>query len=161
MKARLVRDVMLNDPPTVAPHESLGVAGRTMMDTGQRRLPVVDASGEVVGLLSDRDLRLAADSPLEEEAPAEIMDTLRRHTVQEIMTTAVHTIEADAPIVEAAQLMRVANVGSLPVVEYDETGNHERLVGLITRSMLVDYLIVLLEAEQRRLDATGEFDESG
>lgn len=142
---RVVRDIMQVNPITIGPDESLGVAGRRMLDSGQRRLPVVDDAGNIVGILSDRDLRLAADSPLLEETPEEILENLKSHSAREIMTTAVHTIEADAPIVEAAQLMRVAGVGGLPVVEYDESGNHEQLVGLVTRSQLLDFLIVLLE----------------
>ncbi len=148
-RTAVVRDIMLTEPATVGPDEPLGVAGRRMITSNQRRLPVVDENGEVCGILADRDLRLAADSPLLEETAAEMLDTLQQHTVREIMTTAVHSIEADAPVVEAAQLMRVANVGGLPVVEYDETGNHEHLVGLITRSHLLDFLIVLLEDEVR------------
>ncbi len=151
MKQRVIRDIMLADPPTVSPDESLGVAGRLMLDAGQRRVPVVDEAGNVVGIITDRDLRLAADSPLLEETHAEILETLRSHAVREIMTTSVHTIEADAPIIEAAQLMRVAKVGGLPVVEYDESGNEERLVGLVTRSILLDFLILLLD----------ELDEGG
>lgn len=148
MKQRFVRDIMLAEPPTVGPEDSLGVAGRLMLESAQRRLPVVDEQGNVIGIVTDRDLRLAADSPLLEETPQEILDTLRDHTVREIMTTAVHTIEAEAPIIEAAQLMRVAKVGGLPVVEYDASGDHERLVGLISRSILLDFLILLLDESE-------------
>jgi acetoin utilization protein AcuB len=155
MMKSLVRDIMLVDPATVSPDDSLGLAGQRMMTSGQRSLPVVDQNGEVCGIISDRDLRLAADSPLLEETPQEILDTLQQHAVRQIMTTAVHTIEVDAPVVEAAQLMRVANVGGLPVVTYDDTGNHEHLVGLITRSMLLDYLIVLLEQGREKEQVTG------
>ncbi len=146
MQAKLVRDIMISEPTTASPDDSLGVAGRTLLDSGQKTLPIVDETGEICGIITDRDLRLAADSPLLDEAPAEILENLQKHKVREIMTTAVHSIEAEAHIMEAAQLMRVANVAGLPVVEYDETGNHERLVGLVTRSMLLDYLILLLEA---------------
>lgn len=145
MRAKLIREIMILNPATIGPDDSLGVAGRRLLDSGQRTLPVVDEDGNICGILSDRDLRLAADSPLIDEAPTEIFDNLQQHTVREIMTTAVHSIEADAMIIEAVQLMRVANIGGLPVVEYDETGNYEHLVGLITRSLLLDYLILLLE----------------
>lgn len=144
---KMVRDLMYESPPTVGPHESLGNAGRLMMESRQKRLAVVDEGGRLVGLISDRDLRLAADSPLLEESASEMLDTLQNHHVREIMTTAVHTIEAEAPVVEAAQLMRVAEVG-LPVVEYDESGNDEMLVGMITQQQLLDYLIVLLSDEE-------------
>lgn len=145
MKAKLIREIMQIDPVTIMPHHSLGVAGRTLVESAQKRLPVVDEEGRLCGILSERDLRLAADSPLLEETPAEIFDNLQNHQVREIMTTSVHTIESDAPVVEAAQLMRVSGVSSLPVVEYDQTGNQEQLVGMVTRSHMLDYLIVLLE----------------
>ncbi|MBA3534400.1 MAG: CBS domain-containing protein [Ardenticatenales bacterium] len=156
MQAKLVRDLMITEPTTASPDDSLGVAGRRLLDSGQRTLPIIDANGEICGIITDRDLRLAADSPLIDEAPAEILENLQKHTVREIMTTAVHSIEAEAPIIEAAQLMRVANVAGLPVVEYDETGNHEHLVGLVTRSMLLDYLILLLEEQNEGEPVDGE-----
>lgn len=158
MNSKLVRDIMQENPATATPDESLGIAGQRLIESGQKRLPVVDESGDICGILSERDLRLAADSPLLEETPAEIFDNLQKHTVREIMTTAVHTIEPDAPIVEAAQLMRVAGVGGLPVVEYDESGNHEHLVGLITRSHLLDYLIVLLEEGEETIEGEEQSD---
>ena len=156
MDIRVVRDIMLPDPPVVSPDDSLGMAGRMMLEHNQRRLAVVDDEGHLAGIISDRDLRLAADSPLLEETSAEMLETLQKHTVREIMTTAVHTIEADAPIVEAAQLMRVAKVGGLPVVEFDDSGNRERLVGMVNQSMLLDYLIMLLDDADRVEMEAGE-----
>lgn len=144
---RLVRDRMQSNPTTTTPETRLGEAGRQLMESHQKMLPVVDAQGNLCGVLSDRDLRLAADSPLEQETAEEIYGRLQNHTVREMMTTTIHTIESDAPIVEAAQLMRVADVAGLPVVEYDDTGNHERVVGLLTRTHLLDLLITLLEHE--------------
>src|SRR5918997_724191 len=107
MEPQLVRDIMQTDLVTATPDESLAEAGRRLVESGQRRLPVVTEDGEICGIISDRDLRLAADSPLLEETPAEILQNLQGHTVREIMTASVHTIEGDAPIIEAAQLMRV------------------------------------------------------
>lgn len=147
MSAKFVRDLMQLNPAVVSPSDSLTLAGRLLLQSGQKQVPVVNEEGDICGILSDRDLRLAADSPLEDETLAEIFETLNQHQVSEVMTTAVHTIEADVPILEAAQLMRVAGVGGLPVVEYDESGNREHVVGLLTRSHLLDYLIILLEDE--------------
>ncbi len=142
-----VHEVMLSDPLTVSPDALLGDAGQQLLTSKQKVLPVVNNEGTVCGVLSDRDLRLAADSPLEQETAQEIYGRLQNHYVREVMTTVIHTIEADAPLVEAAQLMRVADVNGLPVVEYDDTGNEEKLVGLITNSHLLDVLISILEAE--------------
>ncbi len=43
------------------------------------------------------------------------MQQLSEHKISEVMRTAVVTIEEDATIVEAAKMMRVRNVGGLPV----------------------------------------------
>lgn len=161
MEPQLVRDIMQTDLVTATPDESLAEAGRRLVESGQRRLPVVTEDGEICGIISDRDLRLAADSPLLEETPAEILQNLQGHTVREIMTASVHTIEGDAPIIEAAQLMRVARVGGLPVVEYDESGNHEHLVGLITTGHLLDHLIRLLEQAEPADEILDEEVEEG
>jgi len=130
-KQALVRDLMTPNPITVRPDTPLDEALSLMLNNNVRRLPVVE---------SDRDLRLAADSPFLQETPDEVLEHLSHHTVGEIMHTALHTIEETAPVVEAAKLMRVARVGGLPVVNRD--GN---LVGIITRSDLIDHLIRILE----------------
>ncbi|MGB0388135.1 MAG: HPP family protein [Ardenticatenaceae bacterium] len=148
MTAKLVVDIMQIDPITAHPDDPLGVAGRRLLESGQNSLPVVDQKRHICGMLAERDLRLAADSPLLEETAAEIFDNLQNHKVREVMTTAVRTIESDAPIIEAAQVMRVAGVGELPVVQYDESGNHERLIGMITHFHLLDFLILLLQQDE-------------
>jgi len=135
-----VRDIMTPDPITVSPDTSLAAALQLMIEYGIRRLPVVTNRGELVGIVSDRDLRLAADSPLLQVMPEDVRRHFEKHRVSEIMRTVLITIEADAPIVEAAKLMRVARVGGLPIV--DENGV---LAGILTRSDLIDHLIRLLE----------------
>lgn len=142
---KLVRDIMQADPTTTTPETLLGQAGQQLLESHQKMLPVINADGYLCGIISDRDVRLAADSPLEQESAQEIYERLQNHTVREVMTTTLHTIEAEAPAVEAVQLMRVADVTGLPVVEYDETGNHEKVVGLLTRTHLLDLLITLLQ----------------
>ncbi|MDQ7029952.1 MAG: CBS domain-containing protein [Ardenticatenia bacterium] len=142
-----VEELMSKDVIAVRPNTPLDEALSLMLNNHVRRLPVVDQSGRLVGILSDRDLRLAADSPFLQETPEEVLEHLAQHTVGEIMHTAIHTIEASAPVVEAAKLMRVARVGGLPVV--NQAGD---LVGIITRSDLIDHLIRLLEP----VETTGE-----
>ena len=138
--ARYVRDIMTADPITVQPDTPLDEALNVMVGNTIRRLPVVEEDGTLVGFVSDRDLRLATDSPFLEETPDAVANNLSDHTIEEIMRTALHTVEADERIVDAAKLMRVARVGGLPV-----TDSHERLVGIITRTDLVDHLIRILE----------------
>lgn len=138
--ARIVQDIMSTDPITVYVDTTLDEALSVMLSNNIRRLPVVDEENRLVGIISDRDLRLAADSPFLQETPDDVINNLSQHSVSEIMRTALHTVEEDEPIVEAAKLMRVARVGGLPVVD-----ERERLVGIITRTDLVDHLIRILE----------------
>merc|ERR1711879_841853 len=106
------------------------------------RLPVVDSNNptKVVGIVTERNLRLAADSPFLEESAQEVLEHLAKHKVGEIMRSSVTTVTDDASIVEAAKIMRVSNVGGVPVL--DKQG---QLVGIITRTDMIDHLIRVLE----------------
>lgn len=142
-----ISEIMSTDLATVQPGEDLATALVTMRRADVRRLPVVDDGANLVGIITDRDLRLAADSPFLDESPAEAFAKLQRHRVEDIMITNVTTIEPEAPIVEAAKLMRVGHIGGLPVVD-----SEERLVGIVTRSDLLDHLIRLLEPSMTQED---------
>lgn len=135
-----VREIMTPDPITARADTPLDEALDLMLSNDVRRLPVVDGEERLIGFISDRDLRLATNSPFLQETPDEVIENLAQHTVDEIMRTALHTVEADEPIVEAAKLIRVARVGGLPVLNEDEL-----LVGIITRTDLIDHLIRILE----------------
>ncbi len=136
---QLVRDIMSTDLVTITPEESLAEALLRMRRHDVRRLLVTDESG-LVGIVTDRDVRLAADSPFLDETPAEAFQKLAEHRVADIMTTSLTTIEPQAPIVDAAKLVQVARVGGLPVVD-----DNDNLVGIVTRTDLIDHLIRLLE----------------
>jgi acetoin utilization protein AcuB len=93
-----------------------------------RHLPVVNRDGQLVGVITDRDLRHHLFSPRVFEALGStavdvLLDKVR---VAEIMSTQVVTVEADASVGEAADTMRKRRVGSLPVVE------NGRTVGIVT-----------------------------
>jgi len=79
-----------------------------------RHLPVLDAAGRVVGMLSDRDVFRARGLPL----PPKV--------VEEIMSKHVHTIGPDTSAAEAGQLMLDLKIDALPVVA------DGKLVGMVT-----------------------------
>jgi acetoin utilization protein AcuB len=149
---------------TIADDAPLSEALKTMVTNSIHRLPVTNTagkniialecsnpSGDLVGIVTDRDLRLAADSPFLFE-PAEkgidsivsltsvVWDHLAKHKVSDCMHKSLVTIEENTPIVDAAKLMRVSNVGGLPVLT--EQG---KLVGVVTRTDLLDQLIRIYE----------------
>jgi CBS domain-containing protein len=69
-------------------------------------------------------------------------------TVQEVMTSSPSTVEASTPIVEAAEIMRREDVGSVPVVE------EGRLAGMLTDRDIV--LRVVAEGRDPRTITCGE-----
>ena len=133
-----VSDVMTANPITVMPDDSLRLARDRMAEGGFRRLPVVQA-GQLVGIISDRDLRRVANSPFvlrERWYDDLILDQVK---VWGAMTANVVTVDADKPLSIAARLMRDHKIGGLPVMSGDQ------LVGIITGTDLLQYLIELLE----------------
>lgn len=136
----LVEQVMTREPAVVTRNDSIRTAIQRMRDRGCRRLPVVE-DGKVVGIVSDRDLRRATNSPLvlRERWYDEFM--LDHVQVRACMTADPVTVSPATPMVEAAKLMRDKKFGGLPVVA------DGRLVGIVTETDLLNYLIRTLETQ--------------
>ena len=137
---RVVAEIMTPEPVTVAPRHAIRTAVNLMRGGGCRRLPVVDRQ-RLVGIITDRDLRRAANSPFvvrEQWYDNFILDHIE---VGSCMTPDPLTIEPQASIAEAARMMRNHKVSGLPVVA------DGKLVGIITETDLLDCLVALLERE--------------
>ena len=135
-----VRDLMTSTPLTIAPETSVQVASRLMQDQRLGHLPVCE-DGRLVGLLSERDLRLVLPSPATSLAAYEVHYLLERLTVAEIMTRFPVTIGPDYALTEAASRMLSHHVQALPVTE------NRRLVGILTRTHLL-YAFIRSQAAQ-------------
>jgi len=107
-----------------------------LMDSRRvRHVPIVESDGELVGLVTDRDLSRTALGAVEELPLSVERDILRRRRIRDIMATEPDTIEPDATLKEAAEILLENKVGCLPVVE------GLRLVGIITEADFVrDFL---------------------
>ncbi len=139
-----VADIMTANPVTVTPRNAIRTAINLMREGGFRRLPVVDRN-KLVGVITDRDLRRAANSPYvvrEKWYDNFILDHIEVGTC---MTPNPITIGPDDSLAEAARLMRDHKIGGLPVVQ------NGQLVGIVTETDLLDFLIELLE-RQSELD---------
>jgi acetoin utilization protein AcuB len=135
---------MTANPVTVTPRNAIRTAINLMREGGFRRLPVVDRN-KLVGVITDRDLRRAANSPYvvrEKWYDNFILDHIEVGTC---MTPNPITIGPDDSVAEAARLMRDHKIGGLPVVQ------NGHLVGIVTETDLLDFLIELLE-RQSNLD---------
>ena len=130
--------IMTRDPVTVSSTDSIRVAVDRMQEKKCRRLPVVD-KGTLVGIVSDRDLRRATNSPLvlRERWYDDFM--LDHIPVRACMTENPVTVTPQTAIVVVAKLVLERKFGGLPVLEGD------KLVGIVTETDLLKYLVWMLE----------------
>ncbi len=146
-----VRDIMTSDPVTVGPDMSVTDAARIMIDKRIGALPVLD--GDImIGIVSEGDL-IMQDVKLEYPTYLHLLDgfimyppsTARFESelkkavaadVRAVMTTDPVTVQADAPLEDAATLLVDREVSRLPVMDGD------RLVGIVSKSDIVRSLLI-------------------
>jgi len=133
---------------SVKPLDSIQHARELMERHRVNQLPVV-VDGRLVGIVTDRDLRDAFPSVFDapdftRRKPKVPTTDPRAVTVETVMTAAVTTAGPGDSMADAVRLMRSQRIGALPVVE------GERLVGILTRSDILDACIDLVELEDRR-----------
>jgi len=127
---RSIRDLMTPAPISVSPSIPVDEARALMQQQRIRHLPVLE-NGQLVGIVSDRDIRLVLPSPATSLSVYEIGYLLTRLTVGEIMTYFPVTIGADRLVAEAVKRMLAYKIGALPVVEKG------KLIGILTRTNLL------------------------
>ncbi len=115
-----VRDHMSSTPVTVGEGVPLAEAARIQREKGFRHLPVTGPGGQLVGIISDRDLRPFLPTSLDgEEDRARIMKRLQRTTVGEVMTREPRSVPLGATLDDALYLLEGLRIGALPVVDAD------------------------------------------
>lgn len=131
-----VKDFMHTSLTTVPPDALVRTAHQlmTMRQAPIRHLPVVDASGRLVGILTDRDIRRAGASSAPSMAPYELQYLLDKLHVRDAMVSEVVTVDGTLSLAEAGAILLERKVGCLPVV-----GDDGRLKGLCT---VTDFLRV-------------------
>ena len=125
-----VRDLMTGAPISVAPSFNVIDARQRMAEHRIRHLVVVEYD-RVVGIVTDRDIRLNLPSPATSLSVWEMNYLLARLTVGQVMTKAVVTIDPDRDVGTAARIMVDQKIGALPVMD------GTRLVGIVTESDFV------------------------
>lgn len=140
---RTVREAMTTDLVTVHPDDPYKHVVQALLGRGVDAAPVVDESGELLGVVSGSDLTCHEEEP--PPLPALVTRSGREHarkargrTARELMTTPARTLHPDALVVDALHEMGRAKVGRLVVVDGD------RVVGILTRS---DVLRVYLRSD--------------
>jgi hypothetical protein len=97
-----------------------------------RHLPIVGAGQQLVGMLSDRDVRQAEVSTDSTLAAREQAARLEELTVRDAMTTSVYTVSRDTSIADAGQRLLEHQIGCLPVVH-----GGDQLEGILTVNDLI------------------------
>jgi acetoin utilization protein AcuB len=113
----LVKDWMTTDPITVTPDTSVMKASQIMKENNVRRLPVINDKGEVVGIVTDRDLKEASPSKATTLDVHELYYLLSELKVKDIMSRKVITITPEETVEKAAVIMLEHKVTGLPVIE--------------------------------------------
>ena len=146
-----VRDIMDPDPVTVGPDADVQTVVTLLREHELHGVPVVNEGGRCLGIITEADLVLTGDDAdlhlphyielfggiVFLESMSHFEDRLRKAvaaTAKDLMTPDPVTVDADAPVEEAARLISRKRHNRLPVVE------HGRLVGVVTRLDVLDAL---------------------
>ncbi len=122
-----VRDLMTITCVTAPPTMPVLEARQLMLEKRIRHLLITDGP-TLVGIVTDRDIRLNLPSPATSLSVWEINYLLARMTVSAVMARNLITIDSGREAREAAQLLLDHKIGALPVVD------HGHLVGIITET---------------------------
>jgi len=126
-----VTDLMTGRVFAVEPDDDLSSVWTVMVDHNVRHVPVVDSDGDLVGLISHRDLLRAALVEHDDVPPMIERDLLERTKARGVMTRDVEWVEPTTDAAEAARILIENKYGCLPVLE------GRRLVGILTEADFV------------------------
>lgn len=123
-----VKDHMSVPPLTVRSDTDYKAALRLMQEHAVHHVPVLDAAGELTGILTERDLLIAAARYL--QSGVDVADVMHRDVV---------TVTPETTLGRAAGLLASHKIGGLPVVD-----GHGKVVGVITETdMLIAFVEIL------------------
>lgn len=111
-----VQDIMTTPALTVGLDMPVLEARQVMESQRIRHLPVTDG-GRLMGIVTDRDIRLNMPSPATSLSVWEINFLIAKLTVGSVMRRAVITVDPQRDAAEAARIMLDHKIGALPVVD--------------------------------------------
>jgi acetoin utilization protein AcuB len=127
--------IMHTNLVTAPPDTTLVQATDIIEKNKINHLLVVDKNGDLVGLVSDRDLKQSWASPATTLSVHELNYLLTKLTVEMIMVKKIITISPGTTIERAARIMQENRINALPVIE------QEKLIGIITTSDVMEVLL--------------------
>lgn len=123
--ATLVKELMRSPVAPLDETAQMGMVEAQMRIADTRHVLIVDARGRLAGIVSRGDLMRALEKG-------------GHHSVKDFMTRRLFTVRAEAPAVEALELLLAHGIGAVPVLDADD-----RPIGLVSE---VDYLKIARQA---------------
>lgn len=124
-----VKDFMTQNPVIVSPLDNIQNTFQVLINNGIHQVPVV-SKGELVGIVTDRDLRIALSEDISDP----------NLNIGSVMSKNPVGVTDDLKIVEAAKIIRKRRFNALPVIN-----KKGELVGIVTVRDILDGLINLFE----------------
>lgn len=146
------KDVMTTKVITVTPDTAVPEIARSLLAHGISAVPVVDAGGRLVGIVSEGDLLHRAEAGTERppswwlslvtSSEEKVRDYLKSHGLRaaEVMSKEVVTVSEDTPLQDVAMLLETHRIKRVPVLK------DGALVGIVSRANLLHGLIARTEA---------------
>lgn len=131
----LVKEWMTRKVATVGADQSMHDAIYILEENRIRLLPVME-SGQLTGIVSDRDLKQTLPDKENIQDMNEFMDLISKIRVRDIMTRNPSTTTPNQTIEEAAEILVSKRISGLPVMDTEN-----QLVGIITRTDIFKMLI--------------------
>jgi len=144
----LVREVMSTPVITVGKDATVKEAIELLERHDIAAMPVLDAAGRLVGVVSEADVirEMVVPDPRAHEVPVRLTRALFFTRVSDVMSTRPLTVTSDTELAKAADLMTSTVLKSLPVVDYG------RIVASLARQD------ARIEAEADELFRQAEYD---
>jgi len=148
-------DIMTPGVISAEPDSTVLQAARYMLQHHISGLPVIDKTGNLVGILSEGDFLRRREIGTERKRSRWLeflmgpgrMAAEYTHThgskVSDVMTREVHTVNEDTPIEKIVELMEKYRIKRVPVL------NDNKIVGIVTRSNLMHAMVSLARAEPK------------
>jgi len=151
--AMLVMDWMSKAVVTVDANDSMHEAMKLLKQHNIGMLPVMKR-GELVGIVTDRDLKQASASDATTLEVHELLFLVSKIKLKDIMTEDPITVPFDYTVEETAQLLLKNNISGVPVL------NHEgETVGVITKTDLFRVLISLTGVGKRGIQFAFQLED--
>jgi CBS domain-containing protein len=133
----------MSHPAIVAPATMvLPEARRLLQQHRIRRIPVMDAEGKLIGIVTEGDINRVSESHVTDVRDYNLYHRVGDLPIGEIMTHNPITVTPDMPIIEVARRLLENRIGGVPVVD------DERVVGMITESDLFRLIVTNYQIEQ-------------